>query len=836
MGIKEKLLVKPEEKQEWIDHMERSLADYEAELNELRQRVQGLEWLLHDTRSSAAYRLAHHISRASRWIAPPDTRRRRLLHLAYRGLRAVPKLRHRQWVAQKVEVLVGRVRTKIAHELCSHRAMAEKILGRQVFRQLVFSKPPHFAAVDPVAVSIIIPVFNHCSDSFACLKSISRFTGGPGYEVIVVDDGSTDETAEMLGQVPGLVSLRNDQNLGFIGSCNRGAAVARGEFLVFLNNDTVVTPGWLEALARTFQDIPDAGYVGAKLVYPDGRLQEAGGVIWQDASGWNYGKFDNPDLPRYNYAREVDYCSGACIMVAAALFHKLGGFDPLFAPAYYEDVDLAFKIREAGYKVIYQPLARIIHHEGLTSGTSLESGVKSYQRINQTKFRQRWGRRLEAHVPEPPEGTDRNVYTRSAELDCRDRVLVIDARLIMPDRDCGSLRMMQLIHAVLRRGHHVTFIGNHMDVFSPYLENLQGIGVEVIHPPHYASIPEYLKQHGSEFKLAIISRAEVAALQLTTVRSFAPRARIVFDTVDLHFLREERQAHVQQDETLKSVIADRKKQELRLARRADLTLVVSPVEKLIVEKECPGLDVRVLPTIYPVEERDLPGFADRRGLIFIGGFQHPANVDAVPYFVREVLPRILQRLPDVIFQVVGPDAPDDVLALSSSCVQFLGYVPEVTPLFDRARVSVAPIRFGAGVKGKVNQSMALGVPTVVTSIAAEGMHLLHEHDAMIADDPGAFAEAVVRLYTSEDLWNRLSANGRASVRQHFSVEAASQRVDELLEWAGLGLPSPRRCAKILRVESGHETSTLRGKFLPHGRSVKLSPGPQLPTTRIHGSG
>ena len=438
-------------------------------------------------------------------------------------------------------------------------------------------------------------------------------------------------------------------------------------------------------------------------------------MLWQDASGWNYGKFDRPDLPKYNYAREVDYCSGACIMVPAALFQKLGGFDPLFAPAYYEDADLAFKIREAGYKVVYQPVARIIHHEGLTSGTSLDSGVKSYQRVNQTKFRQRWGRRLDAHAPEPPDGADRNVYTRTAELASRNRVLVLDATLITPDRDCGSLRMMELIRAILRRGHHVTFIPNHMEVFSPYLEDLQRIGAEVIHPPHFSSIPEYLKKHGSEFKLAIISRADVASRHLTTVRRFAPQAKVVFDTVDLHFLREERQAHVKQDETLKSAIADRKQQELRLVRRSDVTLVVSPVEKQIVEKECPGLDVRVLPTIFPYEERDIPGFADRRGLIFIGGFQHPANVDGVPYFIHEILPRIIERLPDVVFQVIGPDVPEEILALSSSSVQFLGYVPDVTPLFDRARVSVAPIRFGAGVKGKVNQSMALW--------SAHGRHL-----------------------------------------------------------------------------------------------------------------
>src|SRR5262249_18375351 len=147
------------------------------------------------------------------------------------------------------------------------------------------------------------------------------------------------------------------------------------------NNDTTVTEGWLDALIGTFQTIPNTGLAGAKLIYPDGRLQEAGGIIWRDASGWNYGNGDDPDHPRFNFVREVDYCSGACIIVPRGLFDELGGFDSCYAPAYYEDTDLAFKIREAGRKVIYQPMARIIHHEGLTSGKSVNSGVKAHQRI-----------------------------------------------------------------------------------------------------------------------------------------------------------------------------------------------------------------------------------------------------------------------------------------------------------------------------------------------------------------------------------------------------------------------------------------------------------------------
>ena len=471
-------------------------------------------------------------------------------------------------------------------------------------RLSVPSVSPPLTQVD---VSIIIPVFNHWRESLACLASIARVTSGPAYEVIVVDDASSDETPALLERILGVVALRNEQNLGFIGSCNRGAAAARGAFLVFLNNDTVVTTGWLEALALTFRNIQGTGYVGAKLVYPDGRLQEAGSVIWRDGTGWNYGKFDDAGHPKYNFTREVDYCSGACVMVPRALFEQLGGFDAQFTPAYYEGTNLAFKIRHAGHKIIYQPHARIIHHGGLTSGTSLESGVKSYQVVNQKKFRRRWSQRLDFHPPAPPSDYDRNEYTRDMDAATRGRVLVLDHRLPFFDQDAGSLRMMEMIRAPAGTGHRVTFIPCDLTAWPGYLEDLQSIGVEVIYRPYYQSAVEYLRQHGREFSLAILSRLDTAAKHMTTVRRLAPRAKIVFDTVDLHFLREERQARIRQDSLPESAVAIRKQKELRLATRANLTLVVSPIEKTILETECPGIDVRILPTIYPVEENEVAG-------------------------------------------------------------------------------------------------------------------------------------------------------------------------------------------------------------------------------------
>src|SRR4249919_234689 len=266
--------------------------------------------------------------------------------------------------------------------------------------------PPIFAEVETPLVSIVVPAYNNVDATLRCLHALARSGDAARFELILVDDDSGDDSARVLPGIAGLRYLRNPRNLGFVDTCNTGAALARGEYLVFLNNDTEPQPGWLDALLSTFADFPDTGLAGSMLVYPDGRLQEAGGLVFADGSAANYGRFGDPAHPAYGFVRATGYCSGAALALPRALFTALGGFAPDYRPGYYEDTDLAMRVREHGLAVRYQPASVVVHHEGLSAGTDIGRGMKAAQVVNRDKFLQRWRPVLQSSHGAPPTGDE----------------------------------------------------------------------------------------------------------------------------------------------------------------------------------------------------------------------------------------------------------------------------------------------------------------------------------------------------------------------------------------------------------------------------------------------
>lgn len=623
-------------------------------------------------------------------------------------------------------------------------------------------------------VSIVIPVFNQFKHTYHCLQSLAQLADKTLFEVIVIDDCSTDETSESIKQVDGIIYHRQSENGGFIESCNTGAQLAQGQFLLFLNNDTEVLPGWLDELVLTFKQQPDAGLVGSQLLYPDGRLQEAGGIVFNDASGWNYGRLDSPDAPEYQHLREVTYISGASIMVSKTLFEQLGCFDARYKPAYYEDTDLAFAVRKSGLKVYYQPLSRVIHFEGISSGTDLTSGTKKYQVINQQKFAEKWQDELEQ---QPSPGSDIELARWQNQPP---RVLIFDACTPTPNQDSGSLRMMNLMKIFNDLGYQVSFVPENMAHFENYTKDLQRIGVECVYAPKYSTALEYLKTKGKYFQTIILSRYYVAEPLMPMIRSYCPQAQIWFDTVDLHYLRETRMAELDNDKTAIKSATQTKLKELGVAKNCDLTLVVSPYEQQVLAAEEPDLDVAVLSNIHEIYGGH-KGFADSQDIMFIGGYQHTPNVDGLLWFVNDILPLILAEITDLKLHIIGSKAPQQVIDLGRHPnIEFHGFVEDIEPMMQNTRIAVAPLRFGAGVKGKVNMSMSYGQPVVGTKVAVEGMYTRQGHDVLMADQATDFAAAVIQLYQDRKLWEQISKGGLENVQKWFSFQAAKNNIADLL--------------------------------------------------------
>jgi O-antigen biosynthesis protein len=638
--------------------------------------------------------------------------------------------------------------------------------------------PLHVPTAALPKFSLIIPVYGQHLLTFTCLKSIATTCATHDIEVIVMDDCSPTDVATELAKVEGVQFVRNENNLGFLRTCNRGVDQASGEYVVILNNDIILTDGWLQAMANVFVQHKNVGMVGAKLIYPDGVLQEAGAIVWRDGSAWNVGRNDDANKPEYNYLREVDYCSGACLMLRREFWNSLGGFDERYVPAYYEDTDLAFRVREAGLRVMYQPRAIVVHFEGRSSGTDLTQGVKQHQVTNQVTFAKRWQHILLKHrVNGIQPQLERDRYATR-------RVLVVDACMLTPDHDAGSMRMFEMLGLMAELGCKVTFVADNREYREPYVSQIQALGVEVLFHPFLMPIPEYLENEAAKFDGVMLSRATVACKYVDLVKRCAPRAKLIFDTVDLHFVREERQAAlvaITGDSSLLRAAAQRMRtQELNAMSHADLTLVVSPTEKKLLAELVPAVHVDILATIH----ESMPGpkpFSERNGVLFIGGFRHPPNLDAITWYVENVLPIIRKKAPQLVTTIIGSNAPPSLQKFAANDFVIAGFVEDVTDHFHCARISISPLRYGAGVKGKVNLSMQYGVPVVATPVSTEGMYLEDGVNVLVADSPEAFADAVIRLHTDEALWNRLRQGGLENIDQYFSRERAREVLVEVLD-------------------------------------------------------
>lgn len=630
-----------------------------------------------------------------------------------------------------------------------------KIMGKRIMMNIEESP----------LVSIIIPLTHPLCYIYNTISSIQKnSTLTNSYEIIVVDEcGTTQANTFFKTNTSGINYLKNEEPAS-VSSWNLGAQYAKGKLICFINDNSHVSKDWLGFLIKILED-PKIGCAGSKIINSNGLLNHAGGIIYSDCSTEYYGKNENQEHPYYNYIRETDYCTGAVIFRKQEFLEIQKEKSKSVSP-HLIDIDTCLRIRHTlRKKVSYQPLSSVIQ---------IGPAYKK-RRIHDLNFKEEWQENLELNIPSGDIDKDSRNYQK------RKTILFVDDVVPAPDQDSGSNRLFKIMKIVSSLGYHIIFVPNDGKKREHYFDQMIQEGFEVLYRfPNRKGMIKVLTN-----TLKYVDAAWLCKPHNNDLFSFIFNVKQdciwIYDTIDLHYLRLQREGNLTQNDDLLQSAMRTKEIELSIANRANITIAITQDEKNLLTKEKLS-NVIVIPNIHETacSLEQTPGFDERSGLLFIGGYLHKPNIDAAEWLVNKIMPEVWKVDPDIKLTLLGSNPTAEILSYQSENILVPGYIEDVSPYFNKSRVFVAPLRFGAGMKGKIGQSLEYNLPIVSTDIGIEGMGLIDKQHVLVANNTENFAKEILCLYQSKQLWNHIQANAGEALKE-YTPQSVTEKLKALFE-------------------------------------------------------
>jgi GT2 family glycosyltransferase len=632
------------------------------------------------------------------------------------------------------------------------------------------------------SVTIVIPAYNNFVEVAVLIESIASFASSSHYSIIIADDASPDFNFSAFGVLPGVRVMRNATNCGYINNVNHAATGISTTYLLTLNQDIVVCPGWLDEMVAEMERDPRNAIVGPRVLDHDFTIREAGALIFQEAHAMHRGRGSIPDVPRFAYSRNVDYVSGCALLIRTAVWDRLGGLDEQYKPAYYDDVDLCLRVHDLGLRVRYAPLSCVIHFEGTSMGKDVanQNSLKSYQLINRAKI---------AAVHRDVLSTHTKIHNKT-QLDSHfsngTKVVCVFDTMPHANRDGGSVDFELIVQYLISLDFQVAALFNRR--VSPQ-DSLSWRANGVL-----------CEELGSTYGKQLVAEANIifsfgTMVGIRLAKENLSGKRWIHHTSDIATRRLQAMNELFKDQQHVSAEASRwflgmprdEKQmwaiEKPTLENPSTTLFVTAHDlQYAQDNEAVGNFVH-----FPIlkggpDTNDIPAPLAQMTVGFVGSFLHSPNSDAVEYFLRDLWPSIYKQVPTSRFLIWGsgikPNQSADWSALPG--VEIRGWFATWEEVVAQTRVLVSPLRFGAGMKHKVVSTLIYGRPVVGTCTSFEGFEIGQLSKKVMTDDPHLLIKSTVEILQSDDACNQALREGLSGMGSQFSRSNEIERLRMLI--------------------------------------------------------